>query len=187
MDGQTGRQVLEFRFPLEGGARVVRLEVPMPDPASVEFTRTHTGRPRQASAAATAWEQACRQRWRQTKLVLLAKLEAIECGISTFEREFMPDLVTPDGRTIAEHVLPQLATALDGGGAVGAWLGRAEMNAYGWVRAEEYRAEKALELARGGVQALWVGLALREARFGPIGLGKASLPWLLRFRPRKPA
>jgi hypothetical protein len=113
-DGQTGRQVLEFRFPLEGGARVVRLEVPMPDPASVEFTRTHTGRPRQASAAATAWEQACRQRWRQTKLVLLAKLEAIECGISTFEREFMPDLVTPDGRTIAEHVLPQLATALDG-------------------------------------------------------------------------
>ena len=35
------------------------------------------------------WEQGCRSRWRAILLILLAKFEAIEAGISTFEREFL--------------------------------------------------------------------------------------------------
>ena len=37
-----------------------------------------------------------------------AKLEAVEAGISIFEREFFSDIVLPDGRTVGEYVLPQV-------------------------------------------------------------------------------
>ena len=55
-----------------------------------------------------AYEQAVRQRWRALALVVKAKLEAVEAGISIFEREFFSDIVLPDGRTVGEYVLPQV-------------------------------------------------------------------------------
>jgi hypothetical protein len=55
-----------------------------------------------------AWEQACRERWRAFLLVLKAKLELIEIGASTVDREFLADLMLPAGRTIGEELSEQL-------------------------------------------------------------------------------
>jgi hypothetical protein len=55
-----------------------------------------------------AWDQACRQRWRALALVIKAKLEAIEAGITDFESEFLAQTLLPDGQTVAEYVGPQV-------------------------------------------------------------------------------
>ena len=41
-------------------------------------------------------------------LAIKAKLEAVESGISTIEKEFLPFVVMPDGRTVSDHLLPNL-------------------------------------------------------------------------------
>ncbi len=56
-------------------------------------------------ADCTAQEE--RQRWRVLLLVLKAKLEAVECGISTVEEEFLAYVMTPGG-TLGKRLLPQL-------------------------------------------------------------------------------
>ena len=65
--------------------------------------------------AYAAWEQACRSRWRALYLIIKAKLEAIEAGISTVEREFFYDVVLPDGRTAGEFLAPQIEAAYETG------------------------------------------------------------------------
>lgn len=55
-----------------------------------------------------ASDQAARQRWRALLLCLKAKLEAVECGITTFEEEFMAHIVMPDGSTFGKWAGPQL-------------------------------------------------------------------------------
>jgi hypothetical protein len=92
--------------------RLVRFELPMPDPQSREFTHTpERGTPRSPAAATAAWEQASRQRFRALALAIKAKLEAVESGIATFEEEFLAHLVLPDGRTVGQHALPAVAAA----------------------------------------------------------------------------
>lgn len=99
-------------FKISGFA--VRLHAPMPARDSSEFTETPTGRERSAAAAQAEWEQACRARWRAVVLITKAKFEAIEAGISTVEREFLVDLVMPDGRSVGQHVLPAVAASMAG-------------------------------------------------------------------------
>ena len=53
-------------------------------------------------------EQQQRQRWRALALVIKAKLEAVETGITTVEEEFLPHIVTPRGDTFGEWAVPQL-------------------------------------------------------------------------------
>jgi hypothetical protein len=48
-------------------------------------------------------------------LAIKAKLEVVETGISTFEAEFLPHTVMPDGRTVAEHVMPLVDQAIAAG------------------------------------------------------------------------
>jgi hypothetical protein len=92
--------------------RQVRFTLPMPDRNAKEFTHTPTrGTRRSAAAAAEAFDQAVRQRWRALALVVKAKLEAVESGIVTFEQEFGMHMVMPDGRTVADHVLPGVEQA----------------------------------------------------------------------------
>lgn len=94
-------------FVLNG--KQVRLSVPFPDRSAREFTHTPTrGTIRSPAQQEEAYEQAVRQRWRALDLVVKAKLEAVEAGISIFEREFFSDIVLPDGRTVGEYVLPQV-------------------------------------------------------------------------------
>lgn len=89
----------------------VRIVVPMPNKNSREFWATPTGRDRSESAALKEWEQACRARYRALSLVVKAKLEAVESGITTFEEEFMAHLVLPGGQTVGQRLLPDYEEA----------------------------------------------------------------------------
>jgi hypothetical protein len=94
-------------------SRRVRFVLPMPDRDDVTFTHYKRGYVlvrRSEDAAEKLWEQAGRQHWRALLLVVKAKLEAVEVGISEFEQEFLANIVTSDGRTIGEHLVPQLDT-----------------------------------------------------------------------------
>ncbi len=53
--------------------------------------------------------QVIRTRWRCLLLAIKAKFECVESGISTFEEEFLAHIVVPDGSTIGQKILPQIA------------------------------------------------------------------------------
>lgn len=89
--------------------RQVKFVLPMPK--YEDYRLTPTGRVRTQNSQMTEWEQACRQRWRALKLVIQAKLEAVECGISVFEDEFMANIVLPDGSTVGDFMRPQIQQA----------------------------------------------------------------------------
>lgn len=86
--------------------------LPLPDKESPEFRFT-PGKHllRDLESQNKSWEQACRQRWRALALVIKAKLEAVECGISTIEREFLANVVMPDGSTVGDVIEEQIANA----------------------------------------------------------------------------
>lgn len=89
--------------------RQIRFRLPLPDRNAEEFRLTpQRGFERSESAQAAAYEQAVRQRWRALALVLRAKLEAVDAGISTFEDEFLAAIVLPDGQTVGEYTGPQV-------------------------------------------------------------------------------
>lgn len=104
-DSSENLAVIGFRIQ----NRQVKMMLPLPDRTSKEFTETPSGRyARDEAAAFKAWEQACRQRWRALALIVKAKLEAVEAGISTIEREFLADVVLTDGRTFYQWAEPQI-------------------------------------------------------------------------------
>jgi hypothetical protein len=107
----AGRAVIGF----VADGRQIRFELPLPDRNSSEFTETPTGRARTESAAAKEYEQAVRQRWRALGLMVKAKLEAVEAGIVTFEDEFLPHTVMPDGRTVAQQIGAEVERAYASG------------------------------------------------------------------------
>lgn len=94
--------------------RHVRFIVPLPD--KEDYRKTPGGkRERDNTGMLKAWEQACRQRWRALALVIKAKLEAVESGITVFEEEFMAHIVLPNGQTVGQHMIPQIAQAYESG------------------------------------------------------------------------
>lgn len=94
----------------------IRFTVPLPPRNAEEFTHTPGKKlQRDRDAAYRAWEQGIRQRWRALCLVIKAKLEAVETGITTFQDEFLAHIVTPNGRTIGETIGGQIATAMKTG------------------------------------------------------------------------
>jgi len=104
----AGRAVIAF----VADGRQIRLELPLPDRDAVEFWTTPTGRARTASTAEKEYEQAVRQRWRALALMVKAKLEAVEAEIVSFEDEFLPHTVMPDGRTVAQQIRPAVDHAI---------------------------------------------------------------------------
>lgn len=92
--------------------RQIRFVLPLPDKQEQKFWFTPERRTKRSEKQAyEAWEQACRSRWRALYLIIKAKLEAVESGISTIEREFLYDIVLPDGKTVGEFMAPQIETA----------------------------------------------------------------------------
>lgn len=85
----------------------------MPMPLIDDFARTPKGQKRSPADAQRAWEQAQRQKWRALHLVIKAKLEAVESGITEFEEEFLAHIVLPSGQTYGEWAIPQIATAYE--------------------------------------------------------------------------
>ncbi|MET7395582.1 hypothetical protein ABZS66_19040 [Dactylosporangium sp. NPDC005572] len=96
--------------------RRVLFRLPMPNRNDREFTHTPSrGYRRSEASIDEAYEQGVRQRWRALALVIKAKLEAVEAGITTVEQEFLAHIVMPDGRTVGEHTLPRIAEAYETG------------------------------------------------------------------------
>jgi len=100
----------------EIAARRVMFRIAMPDRQAREFTRTPgKGLLRSPAAADEAYEQGVRQRWRALALVIKAKLEAVQAGITSVEQEFLAHIVLPDGKTtVGTWMAPQLAAAYEG-------------------------------------------------------------------------
>lgn len=100
----------------EKDRRHIRFILPMPDRNSREFTHTPARKTRRSDAEVEkAYEQAVRQRWRALALVIKAKLEAVESGITTFEDEFLAHTVIAGNATVSEWVQPQIQQAIESG------------------------------------------------------------------------
>ena len=91
-------------FEFSGLMIQLTVELPKKD----DFEKTGAGRARKAKAVNDAYTQAIRQRWRALLLAIKAKPEAIECGISTIEKEFMAFVIMPDGKSLGDHLIPKL-------------------------------------------------------------------------------
>lgn len=102
-------------FTMEGVR--IRLQVTMPGPE--EFAHDKRGRRRTKSAVEQSVSQAQRQRWRALKLVVQAKLEAVDSGISTVKDEFLAFIVLPGGLRVRDHALPAVAETYETGKVVG--------------------------------------------------------------------
>ena len=96
--------------------RRIRFVLPLPEKGSEEFTLT-PGRKylRTPEESLKAWEQACRQRWRALALAIKAKLESAASNIETLEEAFLAQIVTPDNRTVAAHIIPAIQKAYETG------------------------------------------------------------------------
>lgn len=96
--------------------RQIKFLLPMPLRSDPEITHTPVqGRHRSPEQAEVAYEKAIKQRWRALSLVIKAKLEAVESGITEFEDEFMAHIVLPDGTTMGAWARPQIAQAYETG------------------------------------------------------------------------
>jgi hypothetical protein len=122
-DDETGRAAVQFRMGDAKTGRMVRLEVVVP--------RLESYLPREGAfppgwkgwspAKRTDWmskryEQGARTAWRRLLLVVKAKLEIIADGGSTFEREFLADILLPDGQTVHEALESKLEESYRTGG-----------------------------------------------------------------------
>lgn len=93
--------------------RQIRFYLPLPTESDVAITAA--GRKRASGAIATAMEQEERRRWRALALAIKAKLEVVESGISTFEQEFLANIVMPDGSLFADGAVKAIATTYETG------------------------------------------------------------------------
>lgn len=93
--------------------RRIRFVIPMPDPKSNKFTQGRGYRTLSASESQRKFDQACRQKFRALYLCIKAKLESVESGIAEFEEEFLAHIVLPNGQTVGEYTIPQIAQAYE--------------------------------------------------------------------------
>src|SRR5262245_39496106 len=98
------RDVIEF------GWQGKQIRFVLPRPQERDYAVSPGGWARNGRQQRAAMEQADRQRWRALYLVVRAKLEAVEAGISVFEQEFLAFIVVPgENRTVGEILQPRLA------------------------------------------------------------------------------
>lgn len=104
------KAVIQFRA--EG--KYVRFILPLPSSGEKRFTHQSPPRdwtPRTKESAMNLWEQACRSAWRALFLSVKGKLVACEAKITTFEVEFLSNVVLPNGQTVAETIMPEIENA----------------------------------------------------------------------------
>ena len=98
----------------------VRMLLPLPNPEDFRHYERKSGYStrqveRTLEAAQKACEQAERQAWRALLLVIKAKLEAVETGITSVEQEFLPNMVLPGNSTVGENMLLRLREIITSG------------------------------------------------------------------------
>jgi hypothetical protein len=89
----------------EMASRQFKFILPMPKRYSTGATQ----------ASIKTYEQLCRSRWRALVLAIKAKLECVASGITTLEQEFMAHIVLPNGSTVGQSILPQIARSYQDG------------------------------------------------------------------------
>jgi hypothetical protein len=103
----TERARAQIAFEI-GGRRIV-FRLPLPDRDADEFRLTPSKKwERSEEEQAKAYEQAVRQRWRALALVIKAKLEAVDAGITTIEDEFLAHIAIPGAGTVGDWLKPRL-------------------------------------------------------------------------------
>ncbi len=60
-----------------------------------------------------------RRRWRALHLVIKAKLEIAREGIESFDSVFLANIVTSEGRTVGERLVPSLQKVVSGSSPLG--------------------------------------------------------------------
>ena len=98
-----------FRF----NGRKILFRVPLP--RWEEFQETPTGLCRPDAAIEKMVAQGERQRWRALLLVIKAKLEAVDAGITSFEDEFLANTLLPSGVTVGEWSYHHIEQAISAG------------------------------------------------------------------------
>jgi len=106
-DQKSGKGFIQFRC--EG--IYIKFEMTVPDINDDKFKLTDTGRERSWSQQEKEWEQEQRRKWRALALVIKAKLEAAQSGITTFQEEFLAHILLPNMQTAGQHLIPQIAQA----------------------------------------------------------------------------
>ena len=107
---QDSAAIIAFRM----SGRHVKFVLPLPardDKAFTEYVSRGKLWARTDEAARKLYEQAVKSKWRALALVVKAKLEAVESGISEFDSEFMANIVLPGGETVGQWMRPQIADA----------------------------------------------------------------------------
>jgi len=103
-----GRAVIMF----EACDRRVQFELPLPRRSDFAFREKYRKQVEaDPSWQNSAWEQACRTKWRALALCIKAKLEAVESEISDFQSEFLAYIAVPGQNgptTVGKWLKPQL-------------------------------------------------------------------------------
>lgn len=97
----------------EAQRRRIRFQLRLPPKENFQRTAKQQLK-RSSEAQQSAWDKECRRLWRALALVIKAKLEAVQSGISVFEDEFLANIVMPDGRTVGEATRPAIEAAYQG-------------------------------------------------------------------------
>lgn len=116
----TGAEQTVFLYRIHG--RMVRHKVlvpPIPKTTGLRRTRGRTPQDVALRAQDAEW----RRRWRALVLVVKAKLEIIASGGSTFEGEFLSDILLADNQTVGEAIAPRIAEVYSTGTMNGFLLG----------------------------------------------------------------
>ncbi len=111
-DDTSSRGVIMFEL----GGRRIRHEVPLPNLTSITSRPPPRGWSRWQDARRRKWvadelAQELRSSWRGLLLLLRAKLEAVESGATTIEREFLADIMLPSGHTVGSTIKAGIETA----------------------------------------------------------------------------
>src|SRR5687768_2140578 len=85
-----------------------RVRFTLPRPSRDVFALTPSGLQRTEKAIQSAIDAEDRRRWRALLLVVRAKIEAVESGISIFEEEFLAFIVMPNEQTVGEILVPRI-------------------------------------------------------------------------------
>ena len=102
--------------------RMVKFVLALPKKDDRQFTVTGArGLLRSSDTAFHAWDQEVRRRWRALLLVIKAKLEAVDSGISDFESEFLANIQLQDGSLFGGWAKIALAAVYDTGRSLPAY------------------------------------------------------------------
>lgn len=112
VDDARGRGVVMFEL----AKRRIRMEAPLPTITRLAQRQKPRGWSGWCNSKRQEWlgrtlVQEQRATWRQLLLLLRAKMASIQSGATTVEREFLADLLLPDGQTVGHAVMGTIESA----------------------------------------------------------------------------